>query len=368
MTTDGADQEVYLVPLGDETVLAIPIGGQDDTLGVEGPTLQTLIGAVGPLLGAALRGRGANAATYFELSPESLKKFEGARLDTVGSYFRGVLRNNEGQISHQVQLREVQASPAPPGIDPVALVQMAQMAALQAQLDRIEDTLADLSLSVERVAQFLETQQRARIESAIRLLRELHDRARVSGSISSTDWDRLSGVELDLETQLLAVRTELEHRLSGREFGKSPKDDAKQMKEVDPGRIAELVHLHRMLLGGLRGWNELLLLRKFESNELNEAEAEAVRNRLLALEDQHRTVFNQIRDVSSASQKSRPRSAIRRLVTDGLVIGGKNDDRHLDFLSAQREDLLGIIKATERELPGRPVRRLLTASPDDEVA
>ena len=149
MTTEGADQEVYLVPLGDETVLAIPIGGQDDTLGVEGPTLQTLIGAVGPLLGAALRGRGANAATYFELSPESLKKFEGARLDTVGSYFRGVLRNNEGQISHQVQLREVQASPAPPGIDPVALVQMAQMATLQAQLDRIEDTLADLSLSVE---------------------------------------------------------------------------------------------------------------------------------------------------------------------------------------------------------------------------
>ncbi|WP_300578896.1 hypothetical protein [uncultured Nocardioides sp.] len=368
MTTEGGDREVFLVPLGDETVLAVPVEAQDRAPDADGPDLAALIHAVGPLVGAALKGRNATGATCFEMSPESLQQFKDARLDNVGSYFRGVLRNPDGQISHQVQLREVQAAPAPPGFDPVAVTQMVQMASIQAQLDRIEDTLADLTISVEQVARFLETQQRARIEAAIQLLRELHDRARVTGAVSETDWNRLSGVELDLETQLRAVRAELTQRLSGRSFGSSPSADAKQMKEIDPKRIAELVELHRLLLGGLRGWNELLLLRKFETGELSDGEVAVAIERLSNLEDHHRTMLAQIKKVASASKMSKPRGALQRLLTDGILLGGQNDARNLSSVKDGRRILKVVLKSAAPELSKAPERKMLEAAPDDEVA
>lgn len=368
MTTDGPDEEVFLVPIGDEGVLAVPVADEGSRHGGDSADLSALIQAVGPLVGAVLKGRGANGATYYELSPDSLKMLDGARLDKVGNYFRGVLRNADGQISHQVQLREVQASPAPPGIDPVSVAQMAQMAAIQAQLGRIEDTLNDLTTSVESVTRFLETQQRARVEAALQVLRELHDRARTTGVVSATDWHRLTGVELDLETQLRAVRAELSKRLSGRSFGNGPSADAKQMAKVEPERIADLVELHKMLLGGLRGWNELLLLHKFEAGELTEGEVAAVMERLSRLESHHRELLGQIKSVVNSSKKSKPRSTFQRLFTDGLILGGANDDRNLHTVRSGRKVLKAVLKSAGSELPRAPERKILSAAPDDQVA
>lgn len=368
MTPEGRDQEVFLVPVGDEGVLALPVDGKGSQAGGDTADLSVLIQAVGPLVGAVLKGRGADGATYYELSPQSLKMLEDARLDKVGSYFRGVLRNADGQISHQVQLREVQASPAPPGLDPVSVAQMAQMAAIQAQLGRIEDTLNDLTVSVESVTRFLETQQRARVEAALQLLRELHDRARATGAVSETDWHRLTGVELDLETQLRAVRTELSKRLSDRSFGNGPSADAKQMAKVEPERIADLVELHKMLLGGLRGWNELLLLHKFEADELTEDEVAAVMERLSRLEGHHRELLGQIDSVVRSSKKSKPRSAFQRLFTDGLILGGANDDRNLTAVRSGRKVLKAVLKSAASELTRAPERKMLSAAPDDQVA
>lgn len=363
MTTDGRDQEVFLVPVGDETVLAVPIsdGRPEDRIA----GLPALIQAVGPLVGAVLKGKGVEGASYYELSPESLKMLEDARLDKVGSYFRGVLRNQDGQISHQVQLREVRPSAAPPGLDPVAVAQMAQMAAIQAQLGRIEDTLNDLTMSVEDVMRFLEVQQRARVEAALQILRELHDRARETGEISATDWHRLTGVELDLETQLRAVRQELSQRLSGRSFGVSPSADAKQMKAVEPQRVAELVQLHRLLLGGLRGWNELLILQKFRQNELSEGEAATVMRRLEDLENQHQELLAQLKAVAKDSKQARPRNGLQRLFSDGLILGGSNDERHLKVVADGRRRLEAVKKSAHPEFGGRPPLKVLGAAGTD---
>lgn len=367
MTTDPSDEEVFLVPVADDLILAVSVNGDSGVSHVDGVDLATLIDTVGPLVGAVLKGRGVRGATYYEMSPESRKMLEGARLDKVGNYFRGVLRNPNGQSKHQVQLREVQVAPAPSGFDALAAV---QMAAIQAQLGRIEDTLSDLTMSVEDVMGFLERQQRSRVEESLQILREVHDRARVTGDISPTDWDRLmsAGVESELGTQLRAVGTELAKRLRGGTFGKSPGADAKQMKAINPERTAELAQVHRMLIGGLRGWNELLILRKFSADELTEGEVATAKERLDKLEAQHGELLELLESVIGASKKTKARSGLQRLFTDGLVIGSSNDDRHLNDVKAGRKVLKSVLESAAPALPQAQARTMVANPAAAEVA
>jgi hypothetical protein len=135
------------------------------------------------------------------------------------------------------------------------------MAAIQAQLARMEAVLNDVVLSVGRVASLLERQQRSKLQAALRMLRDTHERTRSTSELSDVDWQRLTGIELELEAQLDAVGDELQDCLSVR-FTGNPKRDAGIMDQLGAERVRELVELHRLLIGGLRQWNALLLLRK----------------------------------------------------------------------------------------------------------
>jgi hypothetical protein len=356
MTADGSDEEVFLVPIGDDAVLTIPVAAQEDSSAEI--DVSTLIEAVGTLIGAVLKHGGRSGARLYELSPDSQRQLRGAHRDEVGSYFRGILRDADGRIAHQIQLREVHAARAPAGFDALAA---AQMAAIQAQLSRIEDTLGDIAASVTDVVGFLELQQRSRVETALQILRELHDRARQTGAITQTDWDRLTGVEFELESQLKAVSNELARLLGGRTFGKSPKSDADQMKAIKPERVHDLVGAHRMLIGGLRGWNELLLLRKYEAGELSEAEVAAAKDRLAKLEGQHQELLEQLKAVTEASKMTNSRGWLDRLRTDGLVIGGNNDQRHMRTVKSGWAKLTAVAEAAKTTPPPAAERRLLTA-------
>lgn len=364
MTTDSNDEEVFLVPVADDLVLAIPVDGALEASGTGGIDLPVLIEAVGPLVGKVLKRRGIKGATYYELSPESQKMLQGARRDFVGDYFRGVIRQPKGQFKHSLQLREVESVPAPTGVDPLMALQMAQMAAIQAQLGRIEDAIGELSISVEAVLGFLEGQQRSSVEEALQILREVHDRARLTGTISSNDWDRLMSarVEAELGTQLRAVRRELVEKLSKVQFGNSPSADSMQMKAIKPKRVGELVELHRMLLGGLRGWNELLILRKFEAGELTETEIAAAKKRLSKLESQHSELLGLLGSAIDSSKKSRPRGTWERLFSDGLWLGGSNDDRNLKVVRDGRAQLKKVRKSVRPAIGDGPSRKVLGAS------
>lgn len=361
LTTANSDEEVFLVPLGDDEVLAVPVAVQVESAQLD---VSALVEAVGPLVTAVLKRHGAGGR-IFELSPESQHRMLAARRDDVGPYFRGVLRDADGRISHQLQLREVHAASAPSGLDALAAV---QMAAIQAQLSRIEDSLGEIASAVSDVVGFLEVQQRSRVEAALQMLRELHDRARQTGSVTGTDWQRLIGVELDLETQLRAVTIELARRLGGRRFGKSPKSDAQEMQAINPERVAGLVKAHRMLVGGLRGWNEILMLRKYEAGELTEAEVTTAKERLMRLEAQQQEVLTLLRTVITASEETTGRGVLHRLLTDGLVVGGDNDKRHIKSVESAREGLIETAESATAALMGRDDRKILSGTKEDSHA
>ncbi len=298
------------------------------------------------------------------MSAESYRKYEDARLDEIGTYFRGVLRTSKGQASHQVQLREVQQTQVPIGFDTFAA---AQMAAIQAQLDRIEDTLADLAISVSEVMQFLEVQQQAEIEAALRVVRNVHDRAKHTRAISDTDWTRITGLEHVLEKQLIAVRKELDRRLKSRVFGGTPEADREQMDRINPDRVAELVEAHWLLVGGLRGWNELLVLRKYQMGELGEEEVLDVKTRLKELRAQLDDVLYAVDLIASPEHEARPRRWLQRLFKDGIVLGARNDADNLASIAAGRETLKNVASGARRSLSSASPLKVLVL-PDGEGA
>lgn len=367
MHNEDSEIEVFLVPVGDDVVLAVPTSELEQQASESRAGLASLFGKANPLIAAAMghsgdvKGRGA---ALFEMSTESYRKYEDARLDEVGTYFRGVLRTSKGQASHQVQLREVQQTQVPIGFDTFAA---AQMAAIQAQLDRIKDTLADLTVSVSEVMQFLEEQQQAEIEAALRVIRNVHDRAKRTRAISDTDWTRITGLEHVLEKQLIAVRKELDRRLKSRVFGGTPEADRKQMEMIEPDRVAELVKAHRLLVGGLRGWNELLVLRKYQMGELGEEEVLDVKTRLKELRAQQDDVLDAVDLIVSPENETRPRSRLQRLFKDGIVLGARNDAHNLVTIAAGRETLKNVGSGEPRSLSSASPLKVLVL-PDGEGA
>lgn len=365
MHSEDSDLEVFLVPVGDDVVLAVPAGDLEGLASEARPGLASLFSKASPLIAAALDrpgGLNTRGAALFEMSTDSYQKYKGARLDEVGAYFRGVLRTSKGQASHQVQLREVQQAQMPVGFNTIVA---AQMAAIQAQLDRIEDTLADLAISVSEIMRFLEVQQRAEIEAALRVIRKVHDRARAKGAISDTDWARIVGLEQVLEKQLIAVRSELQSRLRNPKFGRTPEADRQQIDKINPDRVAELVHGHRLLTGGLRGWNELLALRKHQKGEFTAEEVSDIMTRLKELRAQQEDVRDAVGLVASPAQEAKPRGNIQRLLKDGIVMGAKNDAENLAAIAVGRETLRNLSAAQGSPVPTSSPPKMLVFAEDD---
>lgn len=331
------DAEYFLLPLEGSRVLAVPTQG-----GGEQSTDLQMLGedvarALGPLISTALRKSGTKGAKVFEMSPDSERLLATARKSEVGSYFRGVLRNDRGHASHQVQLREVTPVTGPSPFEQIAA---AQLAAIQAQLERIEEILNSVVLNTTRIVQHIEGQQRARILTALKLIAEIHERTARTGALATTDWGRLTGtIEFELEAQLTAVSDELDRRLAGGDFKSNPKHSVKVMDELDPKRVSELVELHRVLVGGLRRYTELLLVRKLDANEFDEREALDAQGRLQALYERHARVLVRLEEIATAARKAKPRSNLERLMKDGIVNGSRNDSKDLAGIKAGRTSI-----------------------------
>lgn len=356
------DPEVYLVPVSDDRVIAIPADPPKQGAG----DLEDLVASVGPLLGAFLRQHGAAGARLYELSPESRRILAAAHSDRVGGYFRGVLRGSDGKVTHQLQLREVSPSSPPSGFEVAVAV---QLASIQAQLARMERSINAVALNAERVVAFIEEQQRARLLAGLHVLNDVHARSSRLGELSDTDWQRLAGIELEIETQLRAVSQELDCRITGSIFTGNPKVDAAAADKLDADRSRQLIELHRMLIGGLGAWNELLLVRKISSDDFDIHEAELAGKRLRELAERHADLVARLEDLTAVMSKTSPRSVLGRLVTDGLVIGGRNDARDIATVQAAKAVLeTAVTEGRPRPVLESSAQSLTSESPDIELS
>lgn len=361
------DAEYYLLPLEDNRIVALPTqsGGSGELAGFG----EDFARSVGPLLATALRKGGASGAKVYELSPESQRKLATARTNEVGSYFRGVLRRDDGRVSHQVQLREVTPANVPTPFEAMA---GAQLAAIQAQLGRIEEILNSVALNTERIVDFLEREQRASILGALSIIAEVHDNTVRNGALSGADWSRLSGtIELEIKKQLGAIGEELEDRLARANFKSDPKHSIKEMDQLDPKRINSLVELHRVLVGGLRRYLELLLVRKIDEGSFDEHEALRARERLQELYERHAGVLERLEAIAEQAGRARPRSNLQRLFHDGIVGGSHNDAKDLAGIEKGRKSIEDCAAKSRRskaiEAPAAEKALALEAPGDDEV-
>jgi hypothetical protein len=95
-----------------------------------------------------------------------------------------------------------------------------------------------------------------------------------------------------------------------------------------------------VLIGGLRRWQELVLLRKVNLGVFDEHELQAFGDCLRELHEKHQGLLARLETIADASNKARPRSNWKRLLTDGILVGSRNDDHHLEGIRAGRRLLL----------------------------
>ena len=360
MHSEDSDFEALVIPIGDDKSIVVPAGDSDSPAPNKRPEISALFKTAGLLTTTALAGLSdlnAKNATIFEMSPDSYQKYKGARLDEVGGYFRAVLRTSQGKVSHQVQIREVQHAQAPAGLNIVAA---AQMAAIQAQLDQIEDNIATLTDSVSKVLDFLSRQQGAEIVATVRVIRQVHDRASTTGAISDTDWARVAGLEHVLQTHLIAVRSELQSLLENHSFGDTPENDRKQMEAINPDRVTELAKSYWLLSGGFRDWSELLALRKYREEELTDEEATAILARIEELRVEQESILNSIGRVVAA-KTAKERGLWNKLRTDGAYFGKKHDKENIEAIAAGRATLDDLGKNLTPTFTSSAPSRMLTA-------
>lgn len=359
--TEQPSERFVAVPISDNEYVAFPVpkNAQESASDFD---WDYILQAAGPLLQTFLHKAGTGGARLFEASPKSAAMYRDAHLNEVGDYFRSVLRDGDGRITHQMQLREVDRLPgSPSAFDPMVA---AQLASIQAQLDRVERTLEAIGLSVDTVVRHLETQQRARISAAVLVLRQVHGRVTAGITFSETDWHRVSAIELEIEAQYNAVIDELNQRAVGREFGASPEEDAAEMGRVDPARVRHLLAAQRLLADSIAKWNELLLKRRFDCDEMGPGDLEMVKVRLQKLEDDRGMVLAELSRLAAEASRAKERGLLKRLKTDGAVMGARADLKHLTSVRNGREEIVQAIRPPKSELAStREIFVLSTASP-----
>lgn len=366
MQSEDFELEVFFTPIGDDKALVVravdaeaPASGKSYNLPTSFSKVGLLATAIMDLLGEV----GTQGAELFEMSPNSYRQYKGGQLDEVGSYFRAVLRNQKGQTSHQVELRAVQRAQGPAGAN---LIMAAQMMAIQAQLDRIEDTLATLSESVTGIMQFLEIQQRAEIEAAIDVLKQVHTRARAARDISGTDWGRVVGLEQVLMKQLKGVKYELHNLLENPQFGNTPKVDCQQMERIKPDRVIKLTRYYWLLSGGVRRWNELQALRKYQEGELTDMDVSDIISKMKELRAERESILTAIDDVVSSAKKSKPQSDWDMLWRmEGRHQAKKKDPSRLRFIAEKSEALENLRIELHAGLPNPSPPPMLINAEDD---
>lgn len=359
-SSEDSEIDVFLIPLEDGHILVRPVDNHQ--LGVAGgsSTWGTWFSKSVPLVAALvgdIEGSRGHKGALFEMSPESLEKFREANLDQIGTYFRGVLRNEKGHASHQVQLKEVQIAQQLP--TSMNLVMAAQLATIQAQLNRIEHQLEEVGENVAKVLQFLERNQRSDIEAMFEILESVGRHVKAEGKITPDHWGEIIGFRKELKALLGQVSGEVEPKIKNLEFDGTPQGNRDVLKKLDVNRIVVLVEGYQLITSGLAMWIEFQLLHTYQNGELHNTHIEEAKKDLKMLEESGKEFHESLDHALFGSPEIIPRTKLKMLLTQGLVRGKSKDKQALQEIEEYNEVL-------ERIKPGDVNQRL--ALPKIEVA
>lgn len=329
-TEDPGDQDVTIIRLDKRRFLAVPEGGKAFDLSsfVKGAT--GVIGRLGPIAHAAIEIAGLNAGNggvLFEMSPESLAFYQNeniSKLD-VNGYIRGVFRNSKGQTAHQVQFREVGSLA---NFNPASLIIAGQVAALQASMNRIEDSLGDLHSKTDHLVHLAEDTREGGVISAYNVVSDVFEKAQTYGTIDAEDWDRISQLDTKLDDLRVQLQNELNRSLQW-ELSGSTRVIEEILKEVQPNRIVELLSLHGALTLAVSRWQELYALKKRTSNRLTEHDIDSAVRKVQAIETSHHKFLSTTEHLIQELKSIEPTSWMDALKSEGIVVGKIRDNRRI---------------------------------------
>lgn len=297
-----------------------------------------LVEMLGRLLdrpGVPVRGR------LFSIRPQDEAVFGQLKKIAAGDgYIRGTL-TDDGLFHHQMAFREVDltASQAPPAINPMMLAVTAQLAAIQQQLHRIEDTLEGVTVTVEQILEHLHRDQAAQAAINVRTIAEVIATLHRTQRLSEADWDRINGLEQLVRQRLLAVVDEMG------EF---------ERKYKPTGALNKDKRLHRRLCGsrwqvlvqqsyaleraGLQ-WTTAYATKRQQDGEPDAMAVSAAQELFEELACRRDAALQAVLETARNGPKAVARSTWHHLVTTGIPRGRSEDARNLHHLEVFRSQL-----------------------------
>lgn len=354
--------DVLIRPLDGRTVVVV---GRDDGSGDWHPVAAAVAQTVRAALGL---GDGAPVGERrFAMSPESLRHLDADKTQRVGEYFRGVLTNSDGSghYSHQVQLKEVHGSPV--ALDPAAALVAVQIAAMQAQLDRITDLLEEATAKVDAIKDHLDIQQAAAANGALGTVRRvLEDVRGRGGTVGENDWSRLAHLEYAMASALDAVQQELDRVADALVFTGSADQDVKTIRGISPHRVHTLLQMHVALEAGMRRWVYLMAVRKHEVGEDDPAALARHYADLDAAAEHRKEVASRIFKAIATAPEAEGRPWYQLLFTDGLKRGWDKDEDRVEAVEAFKNEVKAdqLLSKARRNLSGTKAR-LQVVKPED---
>lgn len=334
---------VILVRTGRDEVAAFAQGAQPGWV----PLAHDLIAQVGGVFGANtadLHGR------YFTMPEDQMGAWDAMKHhgDRSG-YSYAVGWREDGKIGKLFTVKEVQGAPAAClTLDPLALANTMAIAQLQVSIDRLTELVEAVAADVKTILVFFCTEQQAAILAAVETIDDIYTVVRADGHVTSTDWQRVHGLEQVLKQQHRQVLAEWQHIASALAFRDI--HAAKASLELAPERVRNLVTLEHYLLRAFHRWTELMLDWRAESGHASAASLATARETATRYS---REAIEALQSISAADTEDiRWRTVFEMLIKDGILMGLRHDRETENEAKANRHEIQALVDTElDRALP-----------------
>lgn len=222
--------------------------------GVTGQSLAD-VGAAG----AALAALSATAGTYFQMAPESLRRYQdGGVLPSKSGYFKAILRNDRGHWDGNLDLREVSFGP-----EQAVSLQMAMATlALRSAIKNVEKAVERVEGKVDQLVVLEKAKLAGDIIGRHRDLAENVKRLERTGALPSVDWDTVASLGPSLTANVETLRQYLVGLVVSMDGAKDAHDRSGQLKQaVQTNRLGEVLQLLVVAEDSLYLWQRLRIER-----------------------------------------------------------------------------------------------------------
>lgn len=201
----------------------------------------------------------------------------GRMLRDEGGQMIAVVRRADGKFESLARLRSVGSAAASVSALSNALSAMA----LQAQLDRIERRLSEISNGVNHIAQEQMLQWHAQTHGAQDIILEVYRTANRAGALTAANWSQITSIGQVVRAQIRGDRQRLEQTV--RELERAVKErDLKSRESEVTAQVTKVLAAYTALSRSTRAWVQYSSLRLWHLTVADDPTLDSYRDELLS--------------------------------------------------------------------------------------